>query len=104
MKTKKLLIVTALVSLFLLGGCVATPYYGGSGYYRGAVYSSGYQPYGYYGGGYVNSYRPFYSAPRQAIGGSIHLHGGHRHGAGGHRNWGGQGHRGGHGRGHGGRH
>ena len=97
MNTKKTLIAAAIVALLFLSGCVATPYYGSTGYYRSAVYGYGNQPsvyYGYstpryYGGGY-----------RHAISGHIHLNSGHKHIIGGHKHFGG-GH---HGRGHRGHH
>lgn len=100
MNTRKILIIAAVIGLLLLSGCVATPYYGGSGYYRTTAQGYGYQPYATYG------YRsiPRYGMPNYSIGGRIHLHGGHRHGIGGHRHWGGHKHSGGHGRGHGRRH
>lgn len=101
MDNKKTLIIAAVIGLLLLGGCVATPYYGSAGYYRGASY--GYQASPYYGS-YGYTAPRSYGAPNYYIGGRINLHGGHKHGIGGHRHWGG-GHQhfgGGHrGRGHG---
>lgn len=100
MNTRKILIIAAVIGLLLLSGCVATPYYGGSGYYRTTAQGYGYQPYAAYG------YRsiPRHGMPNYSIGGRIHLHGGHKHGIGGYRHWGGHKHSGGHGRGHGRRH
>ena len=107
MSTQRILIPLAFVAIIFLGGCVATPYYGGTGYYRGAAYGYSYQPSYYAGQGYMGGgfgypnrghrhnhghmhqggeYRPFAGDHR-------HIGGGHRHHGRGH--WGG-GHRGGH--------
>lgn len=90
MNTKKTLIVAVIVGLLFLTGCVATPYYGSAGYYRGTAYGYGYQPSIYYSTqGYVNT-------PRHYIGGHIHHNGGHKHFIGSHRHSGGHKHFGGH--------
>lgn len=104
MNTKKTLIVAAVIGILLLSGCVATPYYGSVGYYRGATYGYGYQPSIYYSTpGYMSGHRHYMSGPRHYIGGHIHLNGGHKHHIGGHRHFGGHKHFGGghRGRGHG---
>lgn len=103
MNAKTTLILLAVIGMFFLGGCVATPYSGGAGNYRGATYSYGYRPAVYYSSqGYIGSYRYFGSGHRQSIGGHNHHHGGHRHSSGAQRHWGGHKHSGGghHGGGH----
>ena len=96
MRTKRMLIPLVIAAIIFLAGCVATPYHGGTGHYRGAVYGGyGYQlPYtgqsylggiGYYNGGHRHLHRRH--------GHHGHIGGGHQHSGRGH--WGG-GHRGGH--------
>ena len=107
MRTQKILISLVIAAIVFLAGCVATPYYGGTGYYRGAVYSGyGYQaPYyagqsylggfGYNNGGHRHSHR--HDGYRPHAGQHGHIGGGHQHSGRGH--WGGgyqSGHRGGH--------
>ncbi|TXI17475.1 MAG: hypothetical protein E6Q62_08930 [Nitrosomonas sp.] len=96
MNTKKVFMLVGILASLILGGCVATPYYGNAGYYRSGVYGYGHQPY-YRGQNYMGTYtrQPF-------IGGYIRFNGGHRHFFGGNRHGHNHGHfgwRGGH-RGH----
>jgi len=110
MNTKKMITLLGVVAMLLLGGCVATPYYGGSvGYSSGGYYGGS----GYYGSraGYGYGYRPAIPAVRSNLyfgghrhSGHRHIHHGHRHSHGhrGHHRGGGHGHFGGHrGGGHG---
>ncbi len=62
-----------VIGSFILGGCVATPYYGSSGYFGSTVYSNRFPPY-YSNYNYMSTYsrQPIFS-------GHIHLDGGHRH-------------------------
>lgn len=102
MNTKTTFIFLAVIGMFLLGGCVATPYYGGTGYYRSSVYGYGYPSVYYSNYGYMNNHRYFNGGHRHFIGDHIHRNGGHKHFIGGHRHIGGHKHFGGghHGRGH----
>lgn len=93
MNARKILILFSVIGILFLGGCVATPYYGGSGYYRSAVYGYGYQPPFYVNQGYIGGYRHFDNGHRHFDSGHKHFIGGHRHSGGGHR---GGSHRGGH--------
>ncbi|MBL8496328.1 hypothetical protein ABF87_07805 [Nitrosomonas sp. JL21] len=97
MTTKKILVYAMVIGSLFLGGCVATPYYGSSGYIGRTVYGTSYPS--YFGNfGYV------YRQP--IMSGHIHLGNGHRHFmSGGHSHHGHHGHRhfgGGHGHHHGG--
>ncbi|WP_295623290.1 hypothetical protein [uncultured Nitrosomonas sp.] len=99
MNAKRTLILSAIIGIFFLSGCMATPYYGGSGYHRNTVYGYGYQSPNYIRPGYIRAQRHF-------IGGYGHMGGGHRHFIGGYKHMhrhmnGGHHHRGGnHRRGH----
>jgi len=89
MNAKKFLTLLAVIAIFFLGGCVAPPYYGATGYYGGA------------GNGYGYGYQqPLFYGNQRFLSGHIHIGGGHRHIGGGHRHFGGGhrggGHRGGH--------
>jgi hypothetical protein len=113
MNAKKILILSAVIAILSLSGCVATPYYGGAGYYRGAAYGYGYQPsfsinhrhpggYTYYN----NGHRYLHGGHKHFVGGQRYIGGGHRHSIGvhghigrGHKHFGGT-HRGGSHRGH----
>jgi len=65
MNAKKILTLSAVIGILFLGGCMATPYYGGTGYYRGTAYGYGYQP-----SFFVN---------QRYIGGYTYYNSGHRH-------------------------
>lgn len=98
MTIKKILVHMLIVGSLFLGGCVATPYYGSSGYMGRTVYGSSYPS---YFGNFGYTYR------QPIMSGHIHLGNGHRHFLGGHRHhdhrhfgWGGHGHRHSHGHGH----
>lgn len=80
MCTKKMLIPLVIATIVFLAGCVATPYYSGTGYYRGAVYSGyGYQAPYYAGQSYLGGFGYYNGGPRHS-----HRHGGHRPHAGQH--------------------
>lgn len=86
MKTKLLLLVTAVVAVTSLSSCYVPGYYGYSnnyyrpwGYYGGyGIYNNYYSRPGYVYGGYRGSYynRPAYSGYRSGFGG---YHGGFAH-------------------------
>lgn len=95
MRTEKMLVPLVVATIIFLAGCVATPYYGGGGYYRGAVYSGyGYQSPYYAGQSYIGRFG--YSNGGY---GYSHRHDGHRSHAGQHGYIGG-GHQGSHRGGH----
>jgi len=93
MRIRKIVILLAVIGSLFLGGCIATPYYGGTGYYRSTVQSYGYQPSFYGNYSTIGGYSYYNSGHRHSIGGYGHFGGGHKHFHGGHR---GGGHRGGH--------
>lgn len=80
MTIKKILVYATVIGSLLLGGCVATPYYGSSGYIGRTVYGTSYPS---YFGNFGYSYR------QPIMNGHIHLRDGHRHSiGGGHRHHG----------------
>jgi hypothetical protein len=92
MNPKKILTIFAVPGILFLGGCMATLYYGGTGYYGAATYGYGYRPSIYTN--YDYRYQPSYYGSQSYIGGytyydSGHRHGGHKHIHGGHRHNGG---------------
>ena len=107
MTTKKLLACATIIISLLIGGCVATPYYGNSGYYGSSGYISR-TIYGTTSPSYSSNFGYSYRQP--IMSGQIHLGNGHRHFIGGHRHHDhrhlghGHGHRHGHGYSHGGGH
>lgn len=85
MNAKKILILSAVIGILFLGGCVATPYYGETGYYRGTAYGYGYQPPFFVNQRYIGGYTYYNSGHRHLSGGYKHFIGGQRHFDGGYR-------------------
>lgn len=92
MDAKRKFILLAIIGILFLSGCMTTPYYGGSRYYRNTVYGYGYQSPNYISPGYIRMQRHFIGGHRHLggrhkhfIGGHQHMNGGHHHRGGNHR-------------------
>lgn len=68
MNVKSILIGSIIIGILSLSGCVATPYYGGLGYYRNTAHGYGHQSPIYINPGYIGVHKHF-------IGGSRHMRG-----------------------------
>lgn len=85
MNTKRIFTLLAIVAILFLSGCVAPPYYGGTGYYSGVGVSTSYR------------FQPSFYGNQRMFGGHRHFRSSHR--VSGHRRHSNT-HRGGHHRGH----
>lgn len=84
MNAKNILTGLIIIGVLSLSGCVATPYYGGSGYYRSTVYGYGHQSPIYINPGHIGAHKHFIGGHRHmhkwyqySIGRHKHMHGGH---------------------------